>query len=83
MTTQQWESIEQSLHGLSDQDKLEVVEHIVQTVRAATGQTARPVQRQLESLKQLCGTLDVMPTAMISDSLSNRDHDRILYGDRH
>jgi hypothetical protein len=37
-------------------------------------------RQQLEALGQLCRKLDAMPTAPTGDGLTNRDHDRILYG---
>jgi Arc/MetJ-type ribon-helix-helix transcriptional regulator len=36
--------------------------------------------QQLENLRRLGEKLDAMPTAAVTDGLSNRDHDRILYG---
>ena len=36
--------------------------------------------QQLEKLRLLGRKLDDMPTAVIADGLTNRDHDRILYG---
>jgi Arc/MetJ-type ribon-helix-helix transcriptional regulator len=36
--------------------------------------------QQIENLRQLGQKLDAMPTAAVTDGLSNRDHDRILYG---
>lgn len=35
---------------------------------------------QLENLKRLGRKLDLLPTAAVTDSLTNRDHDRILFG---
>jgi Arc/MetJ-type ribon-helix-helix transcriptional regulator len=37
-------------------------------------------REQLENLRRLGQKLDAMPTAAVADGLSNRDHDRILYG---
>ena len=37
-------------------------------------------RQQLETLRLLGRKLDAMPTAVIADGLTNRDHDRILYG---
>jgi hypothetical protein len=37
-------------------------------------------RQKLENLRRLCQKLDAFPTATLSDGLSNRDHDRILYG---
>jgi Arc/MetJ-type ribon-helix-helix transcriptional regulator len=36
--------------------------------------------QQLANLRSLNQKLDSMPTAAIVDGLSNRDHDRMLYG---
>jgi Arc/MetJ-type ribon-helix-helix transcriptional regulator len=36
--------------------------------------------QQLENLRRLSQELDAMPSAAVADGLSNRDHDRILYG---
>ena len=36
--------------------------------------------QQLENLRQLGRKLDAMPSAAVADGLTNRDHDRILYG---
>jgi len=41
---------------------------------------AERTSRQLENLRQLGQKLDAMPAAAIADGLTNRDHDRILYG---
>ena len=47
--------------------------------RSEAGGISRTV-RQLDNLKRLGRKLDAMPTAVVADGLSNRDHDRILYG---
>ena len=36
--------------------------------------------RQRECLSKLCQKMDSMPSAEVADGLTNRDHDRILYG---
>ena len=45
-------------------------------VNESAGRTGR----QLDNLKRLSRKLDAMPTTAVTDGLSNRDHDRILYG---
>jgi Arc/MetJ-type ribon-helix-helix transcriptional regulator len=37
-------------------------------------------RRQLENLRRLGQKLEAMPVEAVADGLSNRDHDRILYG---
>jgi putative addiction module CopG family antidote len=52
-----------------------------QVATAAARGTADRAARQLEELDRLCRRLDSMPVAPTNDDgLSNRDHDRILYG---
>ena len=36
--------------------------------------------QQIQNLRKLGQKLDAMPTAAVADGLSNRDHDRMLYG---
>ncbi|MBI1187182.1 MAG: hypothetical protein GC206_07610 [Alphaproteobacteria bacterium] len=45
-----------------------------------TDENAQRASRQRENLKRLCGKLDALPTTEMSDELTNRDHDQILYG---
>jgi Arc/MetJ-type ribon-helix-helix transcriptional regulator len=55
---------------------------------APTEQTARPrdsvpierASERLESIRALSRKFESMPTAAVTDGLTNRDHDRILYG---
>ena len=47
---------------------------------AAAGDTDDRTAQQLGNLRRLGQILDAMPTAAISDGLSNRDHDRMIYG---
>jgi Arc/MetJ-type ribon-helix-helix transcriptional regulator len=46
----------------------------------AAGGTDDRAAQQLGNLKRLGLKLDAMPTAAITDGLSNRDHDRMIYG---
>lgn len=78
MTDQQWESIARSLAGLSAQDKRELVDHILSSIREEPSVPDRPAQ-QRETLARLCENIDSMPAVAHSDGLTNRDHDRILY----
>jgi len=50
---------------------------------AVSGKAADSLDRtaqQLGNLRRLGQKLDAMPTAAIADGLTNRDHDRMLYG---
>ena len=44
------------------------------------GEAADRTAEQLENLKRLGQRLEAMPTAAVADGLSNRDHDRLIYG---
>lgn len=45
------------------------------------GRDASP-DEQAENLRRLCASMEELPTAAVTDGLSNRDHDKILYGER-
>jgi Arc/MetJ-type ribon-helix-helix transcriptional regulator len=47
---------------------------------AAAGDMDDRTAQQFGSLRRLGQILDAMPTAAIADGLSNRDHDRMIYG---
>lgn len=78
MIDRQWESIERSLVGLTAEEKREVADRIMESVRAGEAGTDR-VGRQREALAELCRKLDAMPAVEHGDGLTNRDHDRIIY----
>jgi Arc/MetJ-type ribon-helix-helix transcriptional regulator len=47
---------------------------------APAGQTDDRTAQQLRNLRRLGQKLDAMPTVAMADGLSNRDHDRMIYG---
>jgi hypothetical protein len=80
MTQQQWLSIEKTLSGFTVQEKLELVARLMRSIQAEVSPTGNHTVEQLERLTDLRRKLAAMPTTSISDGLSNRDHDQILYG---
>jgi Arc/MetJ-type ribon-helix-helix transcriptional regulator len=63
----------------------EVIDEALRLVRqryqdAGEDAAAERTRRQLANLKRLGERLDAMPSVAIADGLTNRDHDRILYG---
>jgi hypothetical protein len=80
MTPQQWKTIEKSLADLTLLDKLELVTRLMQTIQADVAMSPDRTREQLENLSALRHKLAAMPAVAVSDGLSNRDHDRILYG---
>jgi Arc/MetJ-type ribon-helix-helix transcriptional regulator len=49
-------------------------------ISGAAGDTDDRTAQQLGNLRRLGEKLDAMPASAIGDGLSNRDHDRIIYG---
>jgi hypothetical protein len=80
MTPQEWQTIEKSLADLTLQDKLELVTRLMRTIQADVAMSPERTREQLETLSALRRKVAAMPTTAVSDGLSNRDHDRILYG---
>jgi hypothetical protein len=80
MTQHQWQTIEKTLAGFTVQDKLELVARLMRSIQADVGPAGDHTREQLEKLSELRRKLTVMPAATVSDGLSNRDHDQILYG---
>lgn len=78
MTHQQWETIERTLAGLSVQDKRELVDQILLSIRAESPTPDR-TRQQREALARLCQKTDAMAAATHGDGLTNRDHDHLIY----
>ncbi len=73
MTQQEWQVIEQTLAGLSADEKREVADRILRSLHDASS------LRQRNALERLCRTVEALPTAEHADGLTNRDHDRLIY----
>ncbi len=82
MTENQWMAIERSLDGLSDTDVLEVIGRLSRSIRDRAAGRPDRVAWQRENLHRLLGELLWLPGDEAEDGLSNRDHDKILYGER-
>lgn len=53
----------------------------IETLRSQFAPAAdNRARQQLENLERLCRKMDAMPASPTGDGLTNRDHDRILYG---
>ena len=76
MTPQQWKTIEKSLADLTLQEKLELARRLMRTIQADVAMSPEGTREQLETLNALRRRV----AAAVSHGLSNRDHDRILYG---
>jgi len=58
----------------------EVIDEALSLVEKRYLQADERTGQQLENLRRLGRKLDAMPVAAVADGLTNRDHDRILYG---
>lgn len=80
------ETIEQAASRLTRQEKLQLIEHLAHSLRqpdessseSPRSESATPEKRK--SLDDLRRELARLPVANPEDGLSNRDHDRLLYG---
>jgi Arc/MetJ-type ribon-helix-helix transcriptional regulator len=57
-----------------------VIDEALRLIGERYRQAGEQTDRQLENLRRLGQKLDAMPVADAADGLSNRDHDRMLYG---
>lgn len=79
-------TIEQAAAGLTRQEKLQLIEHLAHSLRqrdeslAEPPRTDAPPTEKQTALNDLRGKLAALPVANPDDGLSNRDHDRLLYG---
>lgn len=72
-----WETLERTLESLSATEKLEFIERVARSLRAATPSVSGLEQR--EALQKLCRELGALPVHNPTDGFTHRDHDRILY----
>jgi hypothetical protein len=74
-------TIEDTLNQLTVREKLKLIERLARSLRA------QPPPRSLDprraALNQLRKELAALPVANPRDGFSGRDHDQLLYGDRH
>ncbi len=76
----EWTSLREALGSLSQDEKLQLIELVVQSMRAPSSSGASADRRMnLDRLRRELGTL---PVANPADGFSNRDHDDALYGVR-
>ena len=78
--TAEMQSILQSLDHLPAADKLLIIEEVARSLRdrAAPPDPAA----QSAALARLLDDMAALPVEGPADGFSNRDHDRVLYGDR-
>jgi hypothetical protein len=74
------ESIYSTLDELDDTKKLVLIERLARSMRKRSG--ARTAAEQKADLERLFAQLDMLPVKNPNDGFSNRDHDKVLYGER-
>jgi hypothetical protein len=79
MSTAEWDTLEAVLQNLSPVEKLELIERLARSLHAAPLPVS-PASRQ-EALHALRRELRALPVENPADGFSNRDHDRVLYGE--
>jgi hypothetical protein len=78
--TAEMQSILQSLDHLTSADKLLIIEEVARSLR---DRTAPPdPASQSAALMRLLNRMEALPVESPDDGFSNRDHDRVLYGER-
>jgi Arc/MetJ-type ribon-helix-helix transcriptional regulator len=58
----------------------QVIDEALRLVGERYGHNDERTAQQLENLRRLGQKLDAMPVAAVTDGLTNRDLDRVLYG---
>ena len=81
MAQQDFDIIIQTLHRLTPGEKLALIEHLAHSLQSPIAVDQGSAIQQREALRHLRHALAALPVHNPEDGLSNRDHDRLLYGD--
>lgn len=79
MAQQDFDTMVQTLEQLSPAEKLALIERLARSLRVTPQEG--PLDQQHETLRRLRRELAALPVTNPADGFSNRDHDRLLYGD--
>jgi len=74
------QSVELALADFTVAEKLTLIERIARSIRVEPVDDAERAERQRLNRERLMASLADLPTVHHDDGLSNRDHDKILYG---
>jgi len=75
-----WDVLQKAIHDLSPAERLHLIEEVAKSLREPA--TASDPLQHRANLDRLRRELAALPTRNPSDGFSNRDHDRVLYGER-
>ncbi len=78
MTPSEWKQIDESVDGLSTSEKLQLIERLARSLQTTPDRS--PLEKR-EALMKLRKKLAALAVANPDDGFSNRDHDRLIYGD--
>jgi Putative addiction module component len=81
MAQQDFDTIIQTLPRLTPGEKLALIERLAHSLQAPRAVDQVSAVQQREALRRLRYTLATLPVRNPEDGFSNRDHDRLLYGD--
>ena len=81
MAQQDFATIIQTLHRLTPGEKLALIERLAHSLQAPIAGDQVSAVQQREALRRLRHAPATLPVHNPEDGFSNRDHDRLLYGD--
>ena len=81
MAQQDFDTIIQTLHRLTPGEKLALIERLAHSLQASRAVDQVSAVQQREALRRLRHAIATLPIYNPEDGFSNRDHDRLLYGD--
>ncbi len=81
MAQQDFETVVQTLTRLTTGEKLALIERLARSLQEPAAEDLVSADQQHEALQRLRQALAPLPVRNPDDGLSNRDHDRLLYGE--
>jgi len=78
MTSSEWKTLQELLDRLSPDERLMLIERLARSMHS---DQTNPAEMQLAALKRLRDELAALPVTNPDDGFSNREHDRLLYGE--
>jgi hypothetical protein len=75
-----WNDLHTAVEQLTATEKLRLIEEVARSLLESSAE-AEPVDRRV-NLDRLRRELAGLPVCNPADGLTNRDHDRVLYGER-
>jgi hypothetical protein len=80
MAQPNFDSLVQTLDQLTPREKLALIERLAHSLQEPATEDQVIADQQRQALQRLQQALTSLPVHNPDDGLSNRDHDRLLYG---